>query len=118
MRYRLRTLMTQFSIRDLLWLTLVFAVLTAWWHSRRENAALRDENLARSETMKVKAQALEFAAKKEASLRKEVELVGQLARNREVELAKRTDEQRESLKRREEVLEALRSIQTTPAPSN
>jgi len=118
MRFRLRTLMTQFSIRDLVWLTFVVAVLTAWWHSRRENAALRDENQARSETIKVKAQALESAAKKEASLRKEVELMGQLARNREAELAKRTDELRESLKRREEVLDALRNIQATPAPSN
>lgn len=108
----------RFSIRDLLWLTLVAASLTAWWHTKRENAALRDDNLAKSESLKVKAQALEIAAKKEKSLRHEVELLGQLARNREAELKKRDNELRDSLERRGEVLSALRIIKDGPSPSN
>jgi hypothetical protein len=38
MRYSLRSLMT-FSIRDLLWLTVVVAVLAAWWIDRLRLAA-------------------------------------------------------------------------------
>ena len=118
MLYRLRTLLTQFSIRDLIWLTFVVAALTAWWHSRRENAAIRRDNAAMVEALEVKSQALGVAAKKESSLKHEVELVTQWARNSQTELAKRSAELRDSLERREEVLKALRTLEVKPPPTN
>ena len=48
MHYRLRTLIAQFTIRDILWLTVVAAVvLTLWLAWSRETAALREETAAR-----------------------------------------------------------------------
>ena len=109
--------MFRFTIRDMLWLTLVAAVTTGWLLDRRrldptehENALLRLDNSAKS-------QALEIAAKKEASSRREVELMGQLVRNREAELQKRDAELRDSLSRREAVLNALRASKDLPEPS-
>lgn len=118
MRYRLRTLLTQFSIRDLIWLTFVVASLTAWWHTKRENAALRDDNLAKSQALKAKSQTLEAASKKEARLRSEVEVLTQATRGLGAGLAKKDAELRDSLQRREEVLEAFRILKNAPVPSN
>ena len=118
MRYRLRTLLSQFSIRDLLWLTLVVAALTAWWDTRRENATIRDDYLAKMGAVKAESQALQVAAaKKEAILHKEVQLLDQLAQNQKAELAKRDAELRDSLERREAVMNALRTLKDAP-PSN
>jgi hypothetical protein len=122
MRYRLRSLLIQFSIRDVIWLTLVVASLTAWWNMKRENAVLRSDNVAKAQALEVKSQALASAAaaaaKKEATLRQEAELYGQMARNRQAELAKRTAELNASLERREEVLKALRTLKDEPASAN
>ena len=121
MHYHLRTLLTQFSIRDLIWLTLVVASLTAWWHTKSENAARRNDNVAKAEALEYKSQAsataAAAAAKTEAVLRRELELVNQMARNSQAELAKRTAELRDSLERREEVLKAIRTLKDEPASS-
>src|SRR5262245_61559703 len=116
-RHKLRRLVTQFHIRDLIWLTLVVASLAAWWRTKRENAALREESFAKSEALAIKARALETAAKKEANLRREVELLGQATRSLGAGLAKRDVELRESLERREEVINALRILKESPGPS-
>ena len=43
MRYRLRTLIAQFTIRDLLWLTVVIAIVVAWrTNVVRQEAVYRD----------------------------------------------------------------------------
>jgi hypothetical protein len=43
MRYRLRTLLTQFTIRDLLWLTAVIAMIVVWrCDVARQEAVYRD----------------------------------------------------------------------------
>ena len=114
MRYRLRTLMTQFSVRDLIWLILVVASLTARWSAKREIASLRDDNASKVAAIQVQSQALAAAAKKEATLKREVELTIQMARNRQADLTERTTELRDSLQRREDVLKALRSLKDEP----
>src|SRR5262245_61877991 len=109
-RYKLRTLLTQFSIRDLVWLTFLVAALTAWWHMKKENSALREENQAKAAAIEAKSKALETAAKKESSLRTEVDVLRQATKGLGAGLAKREAELRDSLHRREEVLEALRTL--------
>jgi hypothetical protein len=43
MRYRLRTLLTQFTIRDMLWLTVVIALIVVWRTDvARQEAVYRD----------------------------------------------------------------------------
>ena len=118
MPFRIRPLVAQFSIRDLLWLMLTVCWLTAWWHTKRENAALRVENEAKSAALQAKSQALQAAAKKEATLRRETELIGQLTKSLGAGLAKKDAELRESLDKRQEVLNALRILKENPAGSN
>src|SRR6478672_4027101 len=109
--------MFRFTIRDVLWLTLVAAVATGWLLDRRRMGPTEYENALLQIDNSAKSQALAVAAKTEASLRKEVELIGQLARNREDELKKRDAELRDSLSRREAVLNAIRSSRELPEPS-
>jgi hypothetical protein len=35
MQYRLRTLLTQFSIRDILWLMVISALAASWWRDNK-----------------------------------------------------------------------------------
>jgi hypothetical protein len=88
----------------------------AWWHEKRKIAVLRRDNIAKAAALEVKTQALAAAAKKEASLRREVELASQMARNREAELKRRDAEVRDSLDRREATLKALQALQNTSSP--
>jgi len=117
MRFSLRPLLTQFSIRDLLWLTLVVAAFAAWWQAKGEIAVLWDDNLEKSEALQAGAQAIEAANKKEARLRTEVELLRQATKSLGAGLAKKEAELQDSLRRREEVIEALRILKD-PAPTN
>src|SRR5262245_22667977 len=75
--------MLRFTIRDVLWLTLMVAVLVAWRMDRHRITAAFDES-----TAKARAE-IEVTVKKEKSLRHEIELLGRLAQNRETELQKR-----------------------------
>ncbi len=109
--------MFRFTLRDLLWLMLAAALATGWLLDRRQIEPSQHENTLLRIDNSVKAQALEIAAKKEASLRQEVQLIGQLAHNREAELKLRDAELRDSLARREAVMNALRSARELPEPS-
>src|SRR5262245_26776729 len=113
--------MYRFTIRDVLWLTLVAAVAVGWRLEHRRigqaNESLLLDNMAKAQALETMTQKFAATSKKEQSLQREVELVGQLARNRELELKKREAELRDSLARREAVLDALRNIQGAP-PSN
>src|SRR5260221_6800921 len=53
MRFRLRTLLTQFTIRDILWLTVIVAVaLTLWLRWSRETVVMQEESAAREEKLR------------------------------------------------------------------
>lgn len=118
MSSRLRKLLTQFSIRDLLWLMLVIAGLAAWWHAKLENAAQRADHLAKFEELQAKLRDAETASQREARLRLEVEMLTRTLQGLRTGLATKEDELRDSLRRREEVLEALRMLKETPVPAN
>jgi len=48
MRFRLRTLLAQFTIRDILWLTVIVAVaISLWLRWLKEKVSLQEENAAR-----------------------------------------------------------------------
>jgi hypothetical protein len=96
--------MFRFTIRDLLWLTVVVAIFTSMWLDRRR---INSEN--------AKSQAL--AAEKTAKLQKEVSLLNQITKALGSSLKKREDELQDSLKRREEVANALRIIRETQLPN-
>jgi len=96
--------MFRFTIRDLLWLMVVAAILTSAWLDRRR---INSEN-ARSQAL---------AAEKTAKLQKEVALLNQLTKALGAGLKMREAELQESLKRREEVVNALRIIRDTQLPN-
>jgi len=110
--------MFRFTIRDVLWLTLVTAVAVMWYlaerRSERENEALVRDNLVKAQELEVNKQLLETAAKKEKNLQKEVELLGQIRQAQASVLKRREAELRDSLDRREAVLDALRTIGNAP----
>jgi hypothetical protein len=107
--------MFRFTIRDVLWLTVVVASLTGWWLDHRradhETKALRSDNLAKSE-------ALESDTKSQAILRQEQETIMRGARRLEGELQKREAELRSALSKREEMRDALRTLKENPGKSN
>lgn len=96
--------MFRFTIRDLLWLMVVVGVFTSMWLDRRR---INSENAV--------SQAL--AAEKTAKLQKEVALLNQLTKGLSSGLKKREAELQESLKRREEVANALRIIRENQLPN-
>ena len=111
----------KFSIRDLLWLTLVAGSLTGWWLDHRrleridhENATLRIDNLAKSQALEIAAN----SAKQANSLRREVEFLAQLVRRRDAELQQRNAELSDSLAKREAVIDAIRAAKDATLPSN
>jgi hypothetical protein len=65
MRYRLRTLLTQFAIRDILWLMIVAALGASWW---RDNSRIE----ATLKAMKTEHQA------KQLELDDKLEIVNQM----------------------------------------
>jgi len=67
MRYRLRTLLTQFSIRDMLWLTVVTAVAVGWWLTARrlsETALRLSEAEAKQQALQATVDAIKDRAAK------------------------------------------------------
>jgi hypothetical protein len=103
--------MFRFTIRDLLWLTVVVAILTTWWIEQRQTS------FEHAKVQAVAAEKQAAAAEKIAKLQKEVTLQNQVARAQQSIIKARDAEIRDSLKRREEVANALRIIRGEQGPS-
>src|SRR5262245_53462359 len=114
--------MFRFTIRDVLWLTLVAAVTIGWLleHRRidRENEILVLDNVAKAQSLEEKSQKLQAAAKKEKSLQGSVDGLRRLVEAQRTKVKKYEDELRDSLQRREEVLNALRVLKESPSTTN
>jgi len=88
----------RFTIRDVLWLTVVVALGVGWWVNTRRTAheitVLRSDNVAKSADLGVRANALDIAFEKQKSLRHEVEALEAIVQHREHELGKLSAELR------------------------
>jgi hypothetical protein len=94
----------RFSIRDLLWLTIVAAVFCSWWLDHRRQAQ------EHAGAIQGHAQAIAEKTKALAVAKKEVSLLNQIVQSQTSVIKTREAELRDSLKRREEVANALRII--------
>lgn len=94
----------RFSIRDLLWLTIVAAVFCSWWLDQRRR------ELEHAQAIRGHAEAIAEKTKALAVAKKEVTLLNQVVKVQTSVIKTREAELRDSLNRREEVANALRII--------